>query len=140
MTMTLEFFDMTSLSVFFDSVFLLLSSLVTGLSLILISSLVLVLRQFYFIRDWPEIQKWEIAPYGFCPIYGDWGKLWIPNMAWTSVIECYCGPKLENWQWRYNFFRWHHRQFFFYFVLFLLSSLATGPSFMSILSLVLELW
>ena len=36
---------------FFDVVLFLLSSLVTGLSLISVSSLVLELRQFYFIRD-----------------------------------------------------------------------------------------
>ena len=24
----------------------------------------------------------------FCPISGDWGKLWIPNLAGMSPIEC----------------------------------------------------
>ena len=24
-----------------------------------------------------------------CPISGDWDKLWIPNLAQISLIECY---------------------------------------------------
>ena len=67
----------------------LLSSLVTGPSFMSISSLVLELWQFSFIRDWPEIRKSEIPPSEFCPISGDWGKLWIPNLARMSLIECY---------------------------------------------------
>ena len=31
----------------------------------------------------------EIPPSGICPISGDWGKLWTPNVAQTSLIECY---------------------------------------------------
>ena len=54
-----------------------------------IPSLVLKLWQFSFIRDWPEIQKSEIPPSELCPIYGDWSELWIPNLAWMSLIECY---------------------------------------------------
>ena len=54
-----------------------------------ISSLVLELWQFSFIRDWPEIRKSEIPPSEFCPISGDWGELWIPNLARMSLIECY---------------------------------------------------
>ena len=50
------------------------------------------------------------------------------------------GRKLKKWQWHYNFPIWDHRQTFFGVVLFLLSILVTGPSFMSISSLVLELW
>ena len=46
--------DMMSWSNFFDVVLLLLSSLVTDLSFMSISSLVLELWQFHFIRDWPE--------------------------------------------------------------------------------------
>ena len=49
-----RFSDMTSLSIFFDDLFL-LSNLVTGPSFMSISSLVLELWQFSFIRDWPEI-------------------------------------------------------------------------------------
>ena len=74
---------------FFDVVFFLLSSLVTGPSFKSISSLVLELWQFSFIRDWPEIRKSEIPLSEFCPISGDWVKLWIPNVAQMSLIECY---------------------------------------------------
>ena len=87
--MTSEFSDMTSSSNFFDLVLFLLSSLVTGPRFMSISSLVLELWQFSFIRDWPEIRKSEIPPSEFCPISGDWGKLWIPNLARMSLIECY---------------------------------------------------
>ena len=89
MTMTSQFSDMTSTSNFFDVVLFLLSSLVTGPSFMLISSLVLELWQFSFIRDWPEIWKSEIPPSEFCPISGDWVKLWIPNLTRMSLIECY---------------------------------------------------
>ena len=87
--MTSQFSDMTSTSNFFDVALFFLSSLVTGPSFVSISSLVLELWQFSFIRDWPEIRKSEIPPSEFCPISGDWGKLWIPNKAWISLIECY---------------------------------------------------
>ena len=87
--MTLQFPDMTSMSNLFEIVLFLLSSLVIGLSFMSISSLVLELWQFSFIRDWPEIRKSEIPPSKFCPISGDWGELWIPNLAWMSLIECY---------------------------------------------------
>ena len=89
MTMTSQFSDMTSTSNFFDVVLFLLSSLVTGPSFMSISSLVLELWQFSFIRDWPEIRKSEIPPSAFCPISGDWGKLWIPNLARMSPIKYY---------------------------------------------------
>ena len=74
---------------FFDVVFLFLSSLGTGPNFIPMSSLVLELWQFLFIRDWPEIRKSEIPPSEFCPISGDWGELWIPNLAQMSLIKCY---------------------------------------------------
>ena len=74
---------------FFDVFLFLLSSLVAGSSFMSISSLVLELWQFSFIRDWPEIRKSEIPPSEFCPISGDWGELWIPNLARMSLIECY---------------------------------------------------
>ena len=89
MIMTSQFSDMTSTSNFVDVVLFLLSSLFTRPSFTSIPSLVLKLWQFSFIRDWPEIQKSEISPSEFCPIYGDWSKLWIPNLAWMSLIECY---------------------------------------------------
>ena len=89
MTMTSQFFDMTSTSNFFDVVLFLLSSLVTGPSFMSISSLVLKLWQLSFIRDWPEIWKSEIPPSAFCPISGEWGELWIPNLVRMFLLECY---------------------------------------------------
>ena len=74
---------------FFDVVLFVLSSLVTGSSFMSISSLVLELWQFSFIRDWPEIRKSEIPLSEFCPISGDWDELWIPNLARMFLIECY---------------------------------------------------
>ena len=70
MTMTSQFTVITSASNFFDVVLFLLSGLVTGPSFMSISSLVLELWQFSFIRDWPEIRKSEIPPSEFCPISG----------------------------------------------------------------------
>ena len=53
--MTSKFSDMTSSSIFFSVVFFLWSSLVTDSRFMSISSLLLELWQFSFIRDWPEI-------------------------------------------------------------------------------------
>ena len=89
MTMTSQFSGMMSTSNFFGRVLFLLSSLVTGSSFMSISSLVLELWQFSFIRDWPEIWKLKIPPPEFCSKFGDWGKLWILNFARMSLIECY---------------------------------------------------
>ena len=89
MTMTSHFSDMTSTWTFLDVVLFLLSNLVTDRSFMSISSLVLELWQFFFIRDWPEIWKSEIPPSDFCSISGDWGELWVPNLARMSLIECY---------------------------------------------------
>ena len=71
-----------------------LSSLVTGPSFMSISSLVLKLWQFSFIRDWLEIWKSEIPLSQFCPIFGDWGKLGILNLARMFLINCYW--RLQN--------------------------------------------
>ena len=87
--MTSQFSNMTLTSEFFNVVLSVLSNLVTGPSFMSISSLVLELWQFSFIRDWPEIRKSEIPPSEFCPISGDWGELWIPNLARMNLIECY---------------------------------------------------
>ena len=88
--MTSQFSDVTSTSnFFFDVVLFLLSGLVTDLGFMSISSLVLELWQFSFIRNWPEIRKSEIPPSEYCPISGDWGELWIPNLARMSLLECY---------------------------------------------------
>ena len=89
MTKASQICDMTSSSNFFDVVLFLLSILVTGPSFMSISSLVQELWQFFFIRDWPEIRKSQIAPCEFFPISGDWGKLGIPNLARMSLIICY---------------------------------------------------
>ena len=88
--MTSQFFDMRSRSNFFDVVLFLLSSLVTGPSFMSISPLVLELWQFFFIRDWPEIRKSETLPSEFCPISGDSGESWIPNLAQMSLIKYFC--------------------------------------------------
>ena len=82
-------FQQTSSSIFFDVVLFLLSSLVAGPSFMLIPSLVLELWQFSFIRNWPEIRKSEIPLSSFFPIFRDWGKLRIQNLARMSLIECY---------------------------------------------------
>ena len=89
MTMTSEFSDMASPSNFFEFFLFLLSNLVTGPRFMSISSLVLELWQFSFIRDSPEIRLSEITSSEFCPIYGDWGELWIPNLARLSLIGWY---------------------------------------------------
>ena len=89
MTMTSQFSDMTSMSIFFDVALFLLSNLVTGPSFMSISSPVLELWQFSFIRDWPESRKLEIPLSEFCSVSGDWDKLWILNLARVSLLECY---------------------------------------------------
>ena len=88
MSMASQFSDMMLSSIFCDIVLFLLSSLVTGPSLMSISSLALELWQFSFIRDWPEIRIGN-TPSDFCPISGDWNKLGIPNLARMSLIKCY---------------------------------------------------
>ena len=74
---------------FFLCFFVSLVKLVTGPGFMSISSLVFELWQFSFVRDWPEIWKSAIFSSEFCPIPGDWGKLWIPSLVWISLIECY---------------------------------------------------
>ena len=79
-----KFADMTSLSNFFDVLFL-LSILVTGPSIMSILSLFLESQQFSCL----EIRKLEIPPSKFCPIYGDWSELGIPNLAQMPLIKSY---------------------------------------------------
>ena len=74
---------------FFYIVLFFLSSLVTGPGFMSISSLALELWQFSLIRDWPEIQKSDITPSEFCPIFGDRGELGIPNLTRMTLIKCY---------------------------------------------------
>ena len=85
MTVMSQFSDMTSSSSFFNVVSLLPSSLVTGSSFMSISSLVLELWQFSFIRDWPEIQKLEIPPSKFWPI----SELGMPNLTRLYLVKWY---------------------------------------------------
>ena len=85
MTVMSQFSDMTSSSSFFNVVSLLPSSLVTGSSFMSISSLVLELWQFSFIREWPEIQKLEIPPSKFWPI----SELGMPNLTRLYLVKCY---------------------------------------------------
>ena len=73
----------------FEIVLFLFLTLVTGPSFMSISSLFLESWQFSFIRESPEIRKLEIHLSEFCPVSGDWGKLWISNLARISLIECY---------------------------------------------------
>ena len=80
-----KFADMTSLSKFFDVVLFLLSILVTGPSIMSILSLFLESQQFSCL----EIRKLEIPPSKFCPIYGDWSELGIPNLAQMPLIKSY---------------------------------------------------
>ena len=79
---------LTIVSFFVVDVFF-FSSLVPGPYLMQISLLVLESWQFLFIRDWPEIRKSEILPSEFCPISGDWGKLWIPNLGKIRLKKSY---------------------------------------------------
>ena len=80
-----KFADITSLSNFFDVVLFLLSILVTGPSIMSILSLFLESQQFSCL----EIRKLEIPPSKFCPIYGDWSELGIPNLAQMPLIKSY---------------------------------------------------
>ena len=64
-------------------------------------------------------------------------RLCIWNLA-SGLLQI--GQKSEKWQWRNNFPTWLQRQIFFDVVLFLLSSLVSSLSFMSISLLALELW
>ena len=48
--------------------------------------------------------------------------------------------KSEEWQWHHNLLTWRHGQIFFDVILFILSSLVAGSSFMSVSFLVLKLW
>ena len=89
MIIRFQFAEITSLSKFFNAILFLLSGLVTGPNFMSISSLVLELWQFTFVRDWPEICKSEIPPSEFFLISGDWSKLATPNLARSSSIKCY---------------------------------------------------
>ena len=74
---------------FFWRCFIFFSSLVTGPSFMSISPLVLELKKFSFIKDWPEIRKSKIPPSKFFSVPGNWGKLGIPKLARMSLIKFY---------------------------------------------------
>ena len=80
---------MTSSSNVSEIVLFPLSSLVTGPGFMSISSLVLKLWQFSFIRDWSEIRKSQTPLSEFCPIFVDFGELGIPYLARMSLMKCY---------------------------------------------------
>ena len=85
--MTPEFVNMMSSSSFFEVVVFLLSSLATVPSFMSISWLAVEFWQFLFLFLFIEVRKLEIPlP---CPIFGDWEKLAIPNLARMSLIKCY---------------------------------------------------
>ena len=48
-----------------------------------------VIMTIFFYKGWPEIRKSEIPPSEFCPMSGDWGELWIPNLVQMFQIEFY---------------------------------------------------
>ena len=88
--MTSQFSDITSTSKFLvGRCFVSRVKFSSSRSFFSISSLVLELWQFFFIRDWPEIRKSEIPQSEFFQIYKDCGKLWVPNLARMCLIECY---------------------------------------------------
>ena len=92
--MTSQFTNVTSSSKLFDAVLLPMPNLVTVPSLMSISSLILELWKFSFVRDWPETWKSEILPSELWPISGNWSELGIPNFAGMSLMKCYW--RLQN--------------------------------------------
>ena len=88
MTITSQYFHMLLLPIYFK-VFFFLLCLTIGPSFMSISSLVLELWQFFFIRDLirnPQLGNthfWEL------PISGDWGNLGILKLAQMFLIIYY---------------------------------------------------
>ena len=79
--------------------FFMLPCLVTGPSFMLISLLVLELRQFSFIKTWPEIRKSEIPK---SEISGDWGQVWDTQFGVNVSNEMLLNaPKCQG----YTFYR-----------------------------------
>ena len=87
MTMTSQFADMTSSSIFSDVVLILLSSLVAASSYMSISLLVLELWIFFYKRlnRNPEIRN---TPVWVLPIIWKPGELGVPNLARMFLIKC----------------------------------------------------
>ena len=86
MAMTSQIYGAVSSSNFFEAVLFFLSSLVNGLSFMPISSLVLELWQFPFIR---VDQKSGNRDSEFFLISGDWGKLRIANLTRRCLMKRY---------------------------------------------------
>ena len=95
----------------FDVVLFLLSSLVTGPTFMSISSLVLELWQFPFIRDWPEIRKSGIPPSenrkyprpktGNTPVWvfpNIWRLGWVRNTKFSTKVSTISKLLRENKQ------------------------------------------
>ena len=81
-TMTSQFSDMTSNVRFFDVLLFVLSRLVTDPSFMSISSLVLELWQYYFIRDWPEIGN---TPVWVLP--NIWRLDWVMDTTFVTNVS-----------------------------------------------------
>ena len=89
MTMTSQFSNTTSTSIFFWCCFV---SLVKfsywskfHVNIVTRSGIMTIFFYKGLTRNW----KSEILPSEFFPISGDWGQLWIPNLAQMSLIEYY---------------------------------------------------
>ena len=85
----------------FEVLVFLLSGFVIGPSFMSISLLVLQVKQF-FLRNWPEIWKSEIHPSDFCPIFGEWSELGIPNLTGMFYNEKLLNPaKCQVYSYRF---------------------------------------
>ena len=92
----------SSLNVYDDTLFL-LKSLITGPSFMPISSLVLELWQFSFIRDWPDIQNLEY-PHLILPNIWRLGRIRdtkfgtnISNNMLLNAAKCQCYSMYRFW-------------------------------------------
>ena len=85
---------------------------------------------------WELCWKFFSSVFSFCKIRGycfpEFSRLCVRNPA-SGLLQI--GQKSERWQWRHYLQTWRY-DIFFETVLFLLSSLVTGPNFMSISSLI----
>ena len=90
---------------------------------------------------WEQCKRFFSSVFSFCKFK----VTVIVNLCFTDyaleIRLLICSKLAINWKkhWCHSFPTWRHRQIFFKIVLFLLLSLVTGPSFMPISSLVLEL-
>ena len=82
MTVTLQFADMTSSSNFCD-LFTYGSEFHVN---IITGSGVMIIFIYKELTRNPEIRNTLVS---VCPIYGDWAKSGIPNLAQMSLMKCY---------------------------------------------------